>query len=255
MTEKIKSALAEIALEKDIEILWACETGSRAWGFPSPDSDYDVRIIYRHRLPWYLRLNEGKDSLDIFLENRDIDISGWDLRKCLRLLAKSNPPLLERIQSPIVYQSKNRFQEQFLKLAQQFYSPIASIHHYQGLAKKSLSDLNSDNPYMLKKFFYALRASCACLWILERNDLPPIEFQRLIDGIPISEKLQLRIDTLIEEKALRNEDYLHLGEAELFHFMTAILNRVESEAQNLKARHSKTEVLDKFLFDMIRDDY
>ncbi len=109
MNNKIKQYLHELEKDQDIEILLACETGSRAWGFPSPDSDYDVRIIYKHKKDWYLSLAESKDSIDCFFEDNEIDISGWELRKSLRLLHKSNPPLLERIQSPIVYKSDTAF--------------------------------------------------------------------------------------------------------------------------------------------------
>ena len=93
MEEKIKKYLSDLEKEKAIEILLACETGSRVWGFPSPDSDFDVRIIYKHEKDWYLSLTEEKDTIEYFLENNEIDISGWDLRKSLRLLWKSNPPL------------------------------------------------------------------------------------------------------------------------------------------------------------------
>jgi len=109
MTEKIKKYLTEIEQERNIKILWACETGSRAWGFPSTDSDYDIRIIYVHNTDWYLNLTEEKDSIELMLENNDIDISGWELKKSLNLLRKSNAAMLERIQSPIVYKKDDEF--------------------------------------------------------------------------------------------------------------------------------------------------
>ena len=109
MKEKILQYLKQIETEKGITILLACETGSRAWGFPSPDSDYDVRFIYRHDRNWYLSLNERKDTIERMFDNRDIDISGWDLRKSLNLLWKSNAALMERIQSPITYISDEAF--------------------------------------------------------------------------------------------------------------------------------------------------
>ena len=96
MINKIKHYLTKIEQDKDIKILLACETGSRAWGFASPDSDFDIRIIYLHKKDWYLSLNELKDSIDMMFENNDIDITGWDLRKSLKLLRKSNAALLER---------------------------------------------------------------------------------------------------------------------------------------------------------------
>ena len=98
MKEKIKQYLKEIEQRKNIKILFACETGSRAWGFPSPDSDFDIRLIYRHKKSWYLSLNEKKDTIELMADNNELDLSGWDLKKSLTLLSKSNPPLLEKIQ-------------------------------------------------------------------------------------------------------------------------------------------------------------
>ena len=109
MEERIRQYIKEIEKAQDIKVLLACETGSRAWGFPSPDSDYDVRLIYRHRMDWYLSLLEPKDTFEVMLEDNNFDISGWDIRKTLGLLWKSNPPLLERIQSPIVYVADEEF--------------------------------------------------------------------------------------------------------------------------------------------------
>lgn len=141
MEEKIKKHLADLEQEKGIEILLACETGSRAWGFPSPDSDFDVRIIYKHEKKWYLSLVEEKDTIELFLENNELDITGWELRKSLRLLWKSNPALLERIQSPIIYKVNTDFLEGITMVAQAAYSRIATIHHYSSMAKNLYAEL------------------------------------------------------------------------------------------------------------------
>ncbi|MBK7223959.1 MAG: nucleotidyltransferase domain-containing protein [Saprospiraceae bacterium] len=109
MNKKILEYLKKIQIEKEIDILLACETGSRAWGFPSPDSDYDVRFIYKHKINWYLSLKQQKDTIEVMYESNEIDLSGWDIKKSLNLLWKSNPPLLERIQSPIIYVSNKEF--------------------------------------------------------------------------------------------------------------------------------------------------
>jgi uncharacterized protein len=104
----IEARLANLATEHQINIIYACESGSRAWGFPSPDSDYDVRFIYTHPWPWYLSLEEGADVIDLPLEDSPVgvlDIGGWDLRKTLRLMRKSNPVIWEWLQSPMGYQT------------------------------------------------------------------------------------------------------------------------------------------------------
>ncbi len=197
MRQKINSYLAQIEKEKDIKILLAVETGSRAWGFPSPDSDYDIRMIYVHPQDWYLSLTEKKDSIEMMLENNDLDITGWDLRKVLRLLWKSNPPLLERIQSPIIYKQDAEFLEAFRSIAQDTYSRIATIHHYVNMAIKCYAEISEGETYKLKKFFYALRAATACKWILEKKEIPPIEFKRMLSGLELKKSLTDRIEELI----------------------------------------------------------
>src|SRR5690606_34964598 len=136
MKEKIINYLKQVETEYNIEILLACETGSRAWGFPSPDSDYDVRFIYRHPKDWYLSLNEKKDTIEKMYENNEFDLSGWDLKKSLNLLLKSNAALLERIQSPIVYLSDENFLFELNELTKNTYSKIATMHHYLSMSEK-----------------------------------------------------------------------------------------------------------------------
>lgn len=248
MEEKIKKYLSNLEEEKGIEILLACETGSRAWGFPSPDSDFDVRIIYKHDKDWYLSLTEEKDTIEYFLENNEIDISGWDLRKSLRLLAKSNPPLLERIQSPIIYKADKEFLTGINSVAQKTYSRIATIHHYFSMAKKAFEEVTNTEEYKLKKFFYALRASVACLWILEKEEIPPIEFGKMLNGLDLPANLKTRIRELIEIKSTIRETYRHKGETVLIEFMKACIERAENESQSLPASKGKmTDLNDFFL--------
>jgi predicted nucleotidyltransferase len=246
MEDRIKKYLADLEKEKGIEILLACETGSRAWGFPSPDSDFDVRIIYKHHKDWYLSLTEEKDTIECFYENNDIDISGWDLRKSLRLIWKSNPPLLERIQSPIIYQVNKDFQAGINSIAQKTYSRIATIHHYLSMAKKALDEVVSSNDYKLKRFFYALRASVACLWILDKEEIPPIEFGKMVSGLDLSDNLTNRINELIELKSTISETYLHNGEQDLIKFMESCLERADNESKSLPASKGQMSELNEF---------
>jgi len=246
MEEKIKKYLSDLEKEKGIEILFACETGSRAWGFQSSDSDYDVRIIYKHDIDWYLSLIEEKDTIELFLDNNEIDISGWDLRKSLRLLWKSNSPLLERIQSPIIYKLDKDFLASINSIAQKTYSRIATIHHYLSMAKKSLEEVTISNEYKLKKFFYALRASIACLWILEKEEMPPIEFGKMLNGLDLPKNLIMRIGELIKIKATISEIYLHKGEQELIEFMKNCIERADGESKSLPASKGQMNDLDEF---------
>ncbi|WP_298952235.1 nucleotidyltransferase domain-containing protein [uncultured Nonlabens sp.] len=246
MTKKIIQYLERIEAERNIKILLACETGSRAWGFPSPDSDFDIRIIYVHTKDWYLSLNEKKDSIELMFENNDIDITGWDLRKSLRLLQKSNPPLLERIQSPIIYKCDKTFVADINKIAYSQYSRIATIHHYLSMAKKFLEELKQHDEFKLKKFFYALRSATACKWILEKEELPPIVFQEMIQGLEIDQQLIDRINELINLKATISESYMHSGEIELINFIETCINQANDKRNTLPSSHGTLEELDTF---------
>lgn len=252
MTEKIISYLTNLEKEHGIEILLACETGSRAWGFPSPDSDYDVRIIYRHQRDWYLSLDERKDTIEIMLENNDIDITGWDLRKSLQLLRKSNVALLERIQSPIIYKVDDVFLEGMNDVAQSCYSKIATMHHYLSMARKIVEEIEELEEYKLKKFFYALRASVACLWIVERTEIPPIEFPKMIHGLTFDESLKFRIFELIEVKSKINEGYLHSGEKELFEFMHSCLEKAQKEFNSLTSGKPDLDAMNSFFISQLQ---
>lgn len=251
MEEKIKKYLSDLEKDKGIEILLACETGSRAWGFPSPDSDFDVRVIYKHDKNWYLGLTEEKDTIEYFLENNEIDISGWDLRKSLRLLAKSNPPLLERIQSPIIYKVDKEFLTGIYSVALKTYSRIATIHHYLSMAKKAFEEVLNSEEYKLKKFFYALRASVACLWILEKEEIPPIEFGKMLNGLDLPENLKIRIGELIAIKSTISETYLHKGEKELIEFMRTCIERADNESQILPSSKGQMSDLNDFFLKIL----
>lgn len=177
MEHHIKNKLLEIEKSHNIKILYACETGSRAWGFASPDSDYDVRIIYMHEPDWYLSLSDSKDTFELMLDDGELDITGWDFKKCLKLLWKSNGALLERLQSPVVYRDTEGFIPKFQSYADKCFTPAATLHHYSGMAKTSYSDITGKENIKLKKLFYALRAALACKWILEKDSIPPIVFK------------------------------------------------------------------------------
>ena len=245
MEEKIKKYLSQLEEDKKIKILLACETGSRAWGFPSPDSDYDVRIVYVHDKDWYLSLKEKKDTIEWMLENNDLDITGWDLRKVLRLLWKSNPPLLERIQSQIIYKVDQQFLKEINALATSYYSKIATMHHYLSMAKKTFEELGQEE-YKLKKLFYALRTSTACNWIIDKNEIPPIEFGIMLNELKISSGIKNKIRELIELKSGKGEGYLHSEESEIFEFISSNITNAENQAQSLPAAKGEFENLDKF---------
>jgi len=246
MKTQITHYLKQIEQDRNIKILLACETGSRAWGFPSPDSDYDVRLIYLHKRDWYLGLIDQKDSLQIMLENNELDFSGWDLRKCLRLLMKSNAALLERIQSPIIYQADTAFMKEIMTVAAPCYSRRSTLHHYLGLAKKNYAGICESKQYKLKKFFYALRAATACRWIITKDQMPPIEFQTMLYTLDIDDSIIARIEELVELKSTSSESYLHQGDNKILEFIDENIIQAKNNANNLPVSHPDVKKLNAF---------
>lgn len=253
MKAKILQYLEAIESEKNIKILLACETGSRAWGFPSPDSDYDVRIIYVHKKDWYLSLTEKKDTIERMYENNDIDITGWDLRKSLRLLTKSNGALLERIQSPIIYKQDENFVKEINKLSVTAYSRIATCYHYLSKAKKCYAEISGLENYKLKKFFYALRAALACKWILEKEEKPPIFFSYMMDGLQLETSIRAQINDLIELKATKNEAYLHNGETALFRLIETCISNGNEQGKQLSSSKINLDEFNTFFIKYATD--
>src|SRR3989344_3225606 len=131
--DEIIAKLREIEDKEKVRILYAVESGSRGWGFESKDSDYDIRFIFVHSLDWYLSIEDKKDVIEYPISDQ-LDISGWDIKKTLRLFKKSNPPLYEWLNSPIIYLEQGDFAQRLRELMPKFYSPISSMHHYLHMA-------------------------------------------------------------------------------------------------------------------------
>jgi predicted nucleotidyltransferase len=202
MIPRIASALASLEATHNIRILYACESGSRAWGFPSPDSDYDVRFIYVHALDWYLGLDEGPDTLN-FPVDEELDLAGWELRKTLRLLRGSNAALFEWLQSPIVYHETPGFRAPLAPLLPSAFNLKAGLHHYLGQLRRGVEEDLVGEEVRLKRLFYALRSALAVRWIRERHALPPMEFAPLRAWLPAN--LEQVVDELLAQKAHSNE--------------------------------------------------
>jgi predicted nucleotidyltransferase len=206
MKEIIQSRLQEIENGQDVRIIHAVESGSRAWGFPSTDSDYDVRFIYAHRPQWYLSVDlERKRDVIEFPVDGDLDITGWDIRKALQLLYKSNPPLLEWFSSPIVYWTDRATIDPLQKLASNFFSPSACMHHYRRIAQQEYKKYIQSGNRQLKKYFYALRCVLAYRWVEQGLGIVPMPFEDLAAALVPSPELRQQITELIEVKRTSRE--------------------------------------------------
>lgn len=194
---KIVEKLAEIEEKEHIRILHCVESGSRAWGFASPDSDYDVRFVYVREPEFYLRLESTRDVIEWEL-NDVYDISGWDLQKAFRLLHKSNPTLFEWNSSPIVYKTTQEW-EQLRPVLDDFFQPKKGIYHYLNTARSTYHDHLMGDEVKLKKYFYVLRPLLACRWIMERDCPPPMLFSELSDT-ELDVSMRPVVDDLLEKK-------------------------------------------------------
>lgn len=181
MRERIDSLLTEIEQKYAVKILYACESGSRAWGFASPDSDYDVRFLYLHPTNWYLSISDRRDVIE-YINDGVLDINGWDLRKALSLLWKSNAPLREWLSSPIVYRVDEVAFAPIKVLAEKHLLPEPMCHHYLGMAQKGLLSLQEGAGVKLKTYLYMLRPLLCCRWILTSQTQPPMLIDDLLAG-------------------------------------------------------------------------
>ena len=203
---RVAAELSRVEETYDCEVLLAVESGSRAWGFPSRDSDYDVRFVYVHRPEWYLSvdLDLHRDVIERPITD-ELDISGWDIRKTLRLFAKSNPPLLEWLGSPIVYDESWNFAAQLRSLLPEHYSPTKSVYHYLHMAQRNYRDYLKGDDVWLKKYLYALRPLLAVRWLEQGRGVVPMEFVRLLATIEDQPALTGDIRALVNRKMAGEE--------------------------------------------------
>jgi predicted nucleotidyltransferase len=205
VSERVRDTLARLETERNVRVLFACESGSRAWGFASRDSDYDVRFLYVHPRDWYLSVEDRRDVIEEPVAD-DLDVSGWELRKTLRLLRKSNPPLLEWLRSPVVYRYDPAFVAQFGALATEFYSPRRCFRHYLHMAIGNWRDyLRGREVVSLKKYLYVFRPLLAGRWIERTGSQAPMQFARLIDGVLYEAVVRHALDELVERKKAGEE--------------------------------------------------
>ena len=197
MRDIILENLKKIEESEGIHILMAVESGSRAWGFASPDSDYDVRFIYKRPIEDYLRLDTVRDVIEVPI-NDVLDINGWDLNKTLRLLYRSNPTLFEWASSPIVYLDDG-FLEVFRPILPKYFHSKNGLHHYLSMAKSNYREYLKGETVKAKKYFYVLRPILACKWILDRKSPPPMLFSELVEA-ELDPALKPEVDYLLDLK-------------------------------------------------------
>jgi predicted nucleotidyltransferase len=230
-------------------ILFACESGSRGWGFASPDSDYDVRFIYVHRLPWYLQVSTPRAVIEEPITG-DLDINGWELRKALGLLKKGNATLIEWLDSPIIYRAEHDFLERIREVARQTHRPERSFHHYVHMARKNYREYLRGEQVRLKKYLYVLRPLLATLWIEQGRGVAPMPFQALVDTLISNTELLVAIEQLLTHKRAANESEYGRPLPVINHFIDDELTRLESILPPI-VQYTDFSVLDQLLLEVV----
>jgi predicted nucleotidyltransferase len=200
----IEQQLADIEQRHAVRVLYACESGSRGWGFASPDSDYDVRFIYVHALPWYLQVSAQRDVIEMPISG-ELDISGWELRKALGLLKKGNATVIEWLDSPVVYRADAGFLQGMRGAARQTHRPERSFHHYIHMARGNYREYLLGESVRLKKYLYVLRPLLAAIWIERGLGVAPMRFQDLVDGLLAGSAVSTAIGELLAVKRATHE--------------------------------------------------
>lgn len=202
---EVMRRLAAIERDEDVRILLAVESGSRAWGFHSPDSDYDARFIFVRRDDAYLALAQPRDVIETPIEGL-FDVNGWDLGKALRLLIRGNSVVHEWLASPHVYIAVARFVSALAPIASEWRSAYADAHHYYGLlATQRGRFITGREEVNLKKYFYAVRPAIALHWLRERDDPPPMDLPGLLQGVVLPPHVSASLDRLREAKRFDTE--------------------------------------------------
>jgi predicted nucleotidyltransferase len=247
---RIMEALDQIEAEHQVKVLIACESGSRGWGFASPDSDYDVRFVYAHALPWYLTVHGGRDVIELPIDD-ELDVNGWELRKALQLLRKSNPTLLEWLDSPVIYRADSGFAARMRSFVPAFFSGQGVRHHYLSMAKKNFRGYLQGESVRLKKYLYVLRPLLAVRWIDNGRGMPPMRFADLAAATLNDSALIGEINCLLDLKMRADETEYSPRWPAIHDFIVDELARAERSPQHGK-HNGDTRELDRFLFETVQ---
>jgi predicted nucleotidyltransferase len=239
-----------------VRILFAIESGSRAWGFPSPDSDYDCRFVYLRSIDDHLRLDAGRDVIEFPIDG-EIDTGGWDLRKALLLALKGNAVIGEWVDSPFCYEEVDGFRPRFRALLEKIVVPAQAARHYAGLLRHHVPKDASDTK--LKRLFYALRPALSLQYMQERDyrELPPMSISQLLEKVELDVELRAVIDDLLAMKKATREMGTGPMPAPIQHYLDAVnaryaampRHRDEIDPESIRSRHALAE---NFYIDMVR---
>lgn len=239
MVAKIDAAIDGITHTHGVTIGLAVESGSRAWGFPSPDSDFDCRFVYIRPLADYLTPWPRRDVIELPLVD-ELDVNGWDLAKALKLLMKGNAVIIEWLTSPLIYRGDTAFHESFLALARAVTDRDLVLRHYLHLGEAFRGRHLSDPAAVpLKKLFYMLRPAAAIRWLARRPEaaVAPMHFPTLMAECDLPAETVAIVADLLARKAATRE----LGTGPMPQPLAAFIDRELEWARANAARRGRNQ--------------
>lgn len=234
----IRGKLDRLAKDHNIAILHAIESGSRAWGFPSKDSDYDVRFIYTHDMDYYLSVDRRRDVIETPIEHDDVlgvefDMGGWDIKKTIGLAIRGNVVVHEWLTSPIVYQSHQAAQKSLLKFANDVADLDSYFYAYRNKTYKSWVDNAHKHEIRIKNYCYSLRCAMCIEWVKKHQTPPPMDVLSLMVGLDMNDGMRNAIDAMIASKAVSSEKDVMPRQPELDAFINgAVLEEFERPSKD-----------------------
>ena len=254
-TVAIPAHLEDIEHKYNVKVLLAVEAGSRAWGFESNNSDWDVRFIYVHKPEWYFKIEEQRDVIEHMYED-DVDLAGWELRKALSLLRRSNPSLLEWLHSPKIYYVDPEFSKRILGVEKDYFNPVKSMYHYNRIYNKHNEHCLQQEGYHIKRFLYYLRGVLACQWIEANKSIPPVRFKELYKAMVTDANIKAKIEALIETKKEGKECDMLSVDNELVEYAQKLADYYNKSIGSFRPEQNKisAEKLDSILFDMVKQN-
>jgi len=243
----IRRRLEEMQHQHGVKILYACESGSRAWGFASPDSDYDVRFVYIRPLADYLSIVDIPDTIEAQDFEEDFDAVGWDIKKVLGQTWKSNANLYEWFYSPIVYWDDDNSANVLRRLAKSYFCEKRVMQHYLGLAKKYQKAVVVEQ-VKLKSYFYLLRAVYCAEWVRKFHSQPPVLLQETRESLCLTRGIDPIIEDWLMLKAKHNEKYCIDRNEHINQILSELMNINQSYVNSIEALRSKPDELNAYFY-------
>jgi uncharacterized protein len=246
----ILESLKQIENKHEVKILFACESGSRAWGYSNKNSDYDVRFIYIHRPSWYLSIDPQRDFIELPV-SKSLDVNGWELQKCLKLYRKSNPTILEWIHSNLHYTQPYSTVEKLRHHTQDVFSPIACLYHFIHMAQKNFRKEQNES-INVKNYFNILRPILAAKWIENYGQFPPVEFTKLVEKMMPIGDLKQEINCLLASKI--NGEFSVTKNTLINDFIQNEIKRLTEYVKNIEVENENpTPLLNTIFLDCMKE--